>query len=973
VVPTSEVLEALWGADPPASGATRVHGVVSELRAALGRAGLDPASLATHPQGYRLTPADGELDLDDFEERLAAARGAAAGDGLQHAVAAYRAALELWRGPPLAGVAAPFAGAEAAGLEERRLVAVEELADVELRLGRHAALVSELVALVGRHPLREGLRERLMLALYRSGRQAEALEVYRDGHRLLVERLGLEPGPDLQRLQRAILAGDPELLLLDAGGPVAPATPPPAQLPPDIADFTGREEHMAWLCAALDPQRAATATAVAVVSGKPGIGKSALAVHVAHRLRPEFPDGQLHVDLGGAERQPLPPEDVLDRFLRALGVGGAAIPTEPEERRDLYRSRLADRRVLVVLDNAADEAQVRPLLPGGPGCAVVVTGRARLAGLDGALRLDLDVLDSGQATDLLARIAGPERVAAEPDAAAAIVALCGHLPLAVRVAGARLAVRGHWRLADLAELLADERHRLDELAIADIEVRAGLALSYQGLDDQGGRLFRRLGLLAAPTVAAWVAAAVLDLPLATAQRLLDDLVDAHLIEAAGTDTAGQVRYRFHDLVRLYARERADAEEPAAERRAVVARALGGWLALAEDADPALAEGNAHAAHSRAPRWRGEPSLFPRLVARPVAWFESERVNLLAGIGQAARAGLAELAWDLAVSSASYFQMVAAQDWREVHELADAAARAAGDLRGQAALLLADGWVRSARTQPAELVQVFARAGELFQRVGDLPGVAAALLGEGSCLRLTGRLEQALACFERARALAARAGAADQEAAAVVGIAMVDREQGHPERAQQGLERVLPVWRERGARRWEGETVQWLGLVLRDQGDLAAALAHVERALALAAELDDRQQQLVLLIDQAELRGRVGDRDAARDGLKDALRRAEDLELLYHQARALHALGDLHAAEGKLDEAVRHLTDSVRVWRRVGIPRWLAVALLRLASVQEGAGDQQAAADARGEADRVLATMETSAVDAVGRLHRLSDA
>ena len=624
--------------------------------------------------------------------------------------------------------------------------------------------------------------------------------------------------------------------------------------------------------------------------------------------------------------------------------------------------------------------QQRPPLPADPQRQPVVVpprpaggGRARLAGLDGAVRLDLDVLDPGESTELLARIAGPRRVAAEPDAAAAIVALCGHLPLAVRVAGARLAVRGHWRLADLAELLADERHRLDELAIADIEVRAGLALSYEGLDGQARRLFRRLGLLAAPTFAAWVAAAVLDLPLATAQRLLDDLVDAHLVEVLGADASGQVRHRFHDLVRLFARERADAEEPAAERRAVLARALGAWLALAGDADPALAEGNVPAAHSRAPRWRGEPELFARLVARPVAWFESERSNLLAGIGQASRAGLAELAWDLAVSSASYFQMVADQDWREAHELADAAARASGDTRGQAALLLANGWVRSARTRPAELIEVFARAGELFQRVGDLAGVAAALLGEGNCLRLTGRQEQAMACFERARTLAAQAGAPDQEAAAAVGIAMVDREQGHLERAQEGLERVLPVWRDRSARRWEGETVQLLGLVLRDRGDLTAALAHIERALTLAAELDDRQQQLMLLIDQAELRARLGDRDAARDGLQDALRRAEDLELLYHQARALLALGDVHAAEGRFDEAVACLTGSVRLWRRAGIPRWLAVALLRLASAQEGAGDPAAAADARGEADRMLATMATSVAAAVGRLHRLSHA
>jgi DNA-binding SARP family transcriptional activator len=970
VVPTSEVIEALWGGHPPTSGATRVHGVVSELRAALGRAGMAPGPLGTRPHGYLLTPADGELDLDVFERRLAEARAAAAQGQLAAAAAAHRGALELWRGPALAGVAAPFAGAEAARLEERRLVVLEELAEVELALGRHAALVSELVALVGRHPLRERLRERLMLALYRSGRQAEALEVYRDGHRLLVEKLGLEPGPDLQKLQRAILAGDPGLL--EAGAPAEPVAAPPAQLPPDVADFTGRDEQVARLCGALDPGRPAAAMAVAVVSGKPGVGKSALAVHVAHRLRPGFPGGQLHVDLGGAEHRPLAPEDVLDRFLRGLGVGGAAVPAAPEERRDLYRSRLADRRVLVVLDNAADEAQVRPLLPGSPSCAVVVTSRARLAGLDGALRLDLDVLGAGQATELLARIAGQERVAAEPGAAEEIVALCGQLPLAVRVAGARLAVRGHWRLADLAALLADERHRLDELAIADIEVRAGLALSYQGLDGEARRLFRRLGLLAAPTVAAWVTAALLDRPLADAERLLDALVDAHLVEVAGTDATGQVRYRFHDLVRLYARERADAEEPAAERRAVVARALGAWLALAEAADPALAEGNGRTIHSQAPRWRGEPELFARLVAMPAAWFESERVNLLAGVAQASEEGLAELAWDLAVSSASFFQMVSYQDWREAHGLADAAARAAGDTRGRAALLVALGWVRFERTPPAELGQVFARASESFQRLGDLPGIAEALLGEGSCLRLTSRLEQALDRFQRARALAVQTGAPDQEAAAVFGIAMVDRERGRLDRAQEGLERILPVWRDRGASRWEGLTVRLLGLVLRDRGDLAAAEAHLQRALALADELGDRQQRLLLLVDRAELRSRLGDRDAARDGLQDALRHARDLGLLYDQARSLYALGDLHAAEGKLDEAIGCLTESVRLWRLVGIPRRLAAALVRLGSVLDEAGAPAPAAEARDEARRLLSAMEAAAAEAVGRLDRLTE-
>jgi DNA-binding SARP family transcriptional activator/tetratricopeptide (TPR) repeat protein len=965
VVPTSEVIEALWGDHPPASGATRVHGVVSELRAALGRAGMAPGPLATHPHGYLLTLDDGELDMDAFERRLGEAQAAAVQGQLAAAAAAYRAALDLWRGPALAGVAAPFAGAEAARLEERRLVAVEELAEVELALGRHAALVSELVALVGQHPLRERLRERLMLALYRSGRQAEALEVYRDGYRLLVEKLGLEPGPDLQRLQRAILEGDPGLAP-PAGGNGEPAIPPPAQLPPDVADFTGRQEQVARLCGALDPGRPATATAVAVVSGKPGVGKSALAVHVAHRLRPDFPDGQLHVDLGGAERQPLAPEDVLERFLRGLGVGGAAVPAALEERRDLYRSRLADRRMLVVLDNAADEAQVRPLLPGGQSCAVVVTSRDRLAGLDGALRLDLDVLAPGQATELLARIAGPERVAAEPGAAEQIAGLCGYLPLAVRVAGARLAVREHWRLADLAGLLADERHRLDELAVADIEVRASLALSYEGLDGEARRLFRRLGLLAAPEVAAWVGAAVLDGPLADADPLLQRLVDAHLLEVGGVDAAGQVRYRFHDLVRLYARERAGAEEPEADRRAVLGRTLGGWLALAEAAGPAFMECGGQILHGQAPRWRGEPELFARLAAQPATWFESERVNLLAGIGQASRQGPAELAWDLAASSAWFFQMVAYQDWREAHELADAAARAAGDTRGRAALLVALAWVVFDRTPPAQLIKLFAEARELFERIGDGPGTVEALLGEGEALRLTSRLESALACLERALAVAVQTGATAQEAAAVFGVAMLDREAGRADRALERLEGILPVWRDLGRRRWEALTVRVMALVLLDQGELSAAEARLEQALALARELHDRQVRLMLLVDLGELRYRQGQPGAARTVLEQALRSAHELGLTYERARILGTVAELHAAEGGLGEALRCMTEAVRLFRLTGIPRRLALTLDRLGALHALAGDAGAAAEARQEARRLVAGMDSAGAHAVTR-------
>jgi DNA-binding SARP family transcriptional activator/tetratricopeptide (TPR) repeat protein len=972
VVPTSQILEALWAGRPPASGATRVQGLVAQVRASLARAGVLPGPIGTHPDGYLLTVGDGELDLDAFERRLRQARTAAAEGDLAAAASAFRAGLGLWRGKALAGVAAPFAGSEAARLEERRLVAVEELTEVELARGRHADLVGELAALVVKHPRWERLRERLMLALYRSGRQAEALEVYRQGHRLLVDELGLEPGPDLRRLQRAILAGDPGLLLAagTAAGATsrpAPVVDPPAQLPPDIADFTGRREQVARLRAALGSARPPRAVAIAVLSGKPGVGKTALAVHVAHRLRPDFPDGQLQVDLGGAERRPLAPDEVLDRFLRALGIAGAAVPATLEERRDLYRSRLADRRVLIVLDNAADEAQVRPLLPGSPSCAVMVTSRGRLAALDGALRFDVDVLDARHTVKLLAWIAGPARVAAEADAADTIGRLCGHLPLAVRVAGARLAVREHWRLADLVDLLADERRRLDELKIADLEVRASLALSYQGLGDEARRLLRRLGLLAASSFAAWVGAAALNCTLTRAERLLEELVDAQLVEVHGTDTAGQVRFRLHDLVRLYARERAAAEEPEAERRAALARSLGAWLALAEAADQVLTLGGASIVHAHAPRWWCPPELSALTAAQPAAWLEIERVNLLAGVRQACQAGLAELACDLTAASATFSQLGAYEDdWRDVHRLADAAARAAGDTRGRAALLVGLGWVLSGRTPPAEVRPTFVQARESFQRLGDLPGTVQALLGEGHCLRLTGQLAQALACLERARSLAVRAGAPDQEGAALFLTSLVDREQGHLDRALGRLRLILPAWRARGARRSEALTVRAIGLVLRDQGHLAAAEAHLADALALAGDLGDRQNQLRILVELGELRCRMGELDTARAALDLALRRSRQLRLRYDEARALHAHGQLHAAEGRLDDAAGCLAEAVRLWRRIGIPRELARALDTLGSIHAQTGDPAAAAAAWREAFGLLTTVNASAAEAVAR-------
>jgi transcriptional regulator with XRE-family HTH domain len=469
----------------------------------------------------------------------------------------------------------------------------------------------------------------------------------------------------------------------------------PSLLPPSVTDFTGREQEVAsvlGLLATDSRQDRAHAVVISAVAGKPGIGKTTLAIHVAHRLRDEFPDGQLYVNLHGAQPHPLEPGEVLARFLRALGMDGSAIPNDLEERAERYRTLVVDRRVLVVLDNAAGEAQVRPLLPGSPTCGVLVTSRVRLTGLEGARLVDLDILPPQAAVELLARVAGPARIAAEPDAAAAIVGYCGHLPLAIRIAGARLAARPAWSLARLAERLADEHRRLDELTAGDLAVRASIALSYRALPELQQRAFRPLGLLEAPDFPAWVAAALLDLHLDQGDDLIDGLVDAQLLEVAGEDAAGQLRYRFHDLLRVYARERTAAEDPSHDQDAALARAWGGWLALAEAADRRLPSPTVGVAHSSAPRWPstagdGGGRVSGPAPADPLAWFEAERVALVAAVTQAANRGMEELAWDLAGLLLGFLSVRNhLDDWRRTHEVALAAAERVGDRRGQAYML-----------------------------------------------------------------------------------------------------------------------------------------------------------------------------------------------------------------------------------------------------------------------------------------------
>ncbi|MFY9806616.1 MAG: BTAD domain-containing putative transcriptional regulator [Pseudonocardiaceae bacterium] len=698
-VPVDTLVDALWAGerDPRAAKKLQLH--VHRLRRVMD----DPQRIRFENGGYTLRVDPGELDAALFESGLAECTD---GGEPARAVAVLRSALGLWRGDPFSDITdLPLLRAEADRLTERRLTGLAQLYSAELACGHANTIIPELVELAARHPMREQLQGLLMTALYQAGRQAEALEVYHCTRGALVEQLGLEPGNELRRLERAILTGDPML--------EAPTTPSitPAQLPAHITDFTGRKAQLATvghLAAAADR----SATVLIAITGKAGVGKTTLAVHAAHRLRIHYPDGQLYVNLRGAEISPLTAADVLARFLRSLGVDRTAIPDEVEERAAVYRSRLADRRMLILLDDADREAQLRPLMPGTPGCAVLVTSRKRLAGLPGARLVDLDTFEPDQAVELLARLAGPQRVAAEPAAATEIVRLCGLLPLAVRIAGARLGARPHWPLSRLEADLADEHHRLDALRLGDLDVRASFAQSYQSLDVLARRAFGLLGVLDIGEFAPWVAAAILDVALLRAEELLDTLVDMHLLDVAGHDGCGQLRYRFHDLLRVYAREVATAQEPEADRLAALDRVFGGWLALAEEAGRGIT-GCTLGATVEAPRtdrqrcWRPDGSVVKSVVTDPCGWFKTEWAAMVGAVEQAFSVGSDQLGWALGVRLARFFLVRGYyEDWHHVCDLMVSGARRSVNGGREGAALRASGGLRRLQVRLDEALEAF---------------------------------------------------------------------------------------------------------------------------------------------------------------------------------------------------------------------------------------------------------------------------
>lgn len=762
-VSVDRLADALWDGRPPPSFRNRVQAAVSTLRRSLAAVGVTEQLVLTTPSGYALDLDQSIVDALQFVALLAAAREHLASGEPVPAIHTYRNALALWRGDAFDGVTRAGIEAEAARLDELRLGVVEECIEAELATGQHANAVVELTRLLAQHPLRERLRGQLMLGLYRSGREAEALAVYRSGYDRVTAELGVEPGADLQALHHAILTRQPRLL--SSPGPATAAFADdylvPSQMPMSVPDFTGRQAEMTALQAHLATRVDGTAAppVVVVIAGMGGVGKTTLAVRAGRRAPGAFPGGGLFADLRGTTNEPADPHDVLGSFLRALGVQAQRVPTDPAERIGLYRSMTATRRVLVVLDDAATESQVRPLIPAGDGCAAIVTARSLLLGLEGAVWIQLDALPHNDAVELLAAVAGRDRVS-DLDLAEQVVRLCGGLPLAVRIAAARLGGQRLLTLPQLVAGLSDEDSCLDVLSAGDRSVRACLSLSYGRLDAGAARLLRLLGTVPGPDFTVRTCAVVLDEPLAGASRTLDRLLAAQLV--ALSESRSEPRYRLHDLVRHFAAERAAEEESERARESPLIRLLDHYIDTAYAAGNLMTGGrNEHLLEQELKP--AEPLRF-ETDAEAIDWFAGEKAVLRSAVMAAAGLGLHAQAWQLAHGlRALYRRLFELDDWLAVQQVALTAAQALDDPPAIARVRESLGSVYLELGRAAEARDQWTTTLALLEELGDEIGVGRCHDSLGVAYGRLGQLE--LSIFHHGAALAIPVYAAHPQFAA----------------------------------------------------------------------------------------------------------------------------------------------------------------------------------------------------------------
>ncbi|RAG85056.1 transcriptional regulator [Streptacidiphilus pinicola] len=934
VVPLDTLVDAVWNSTPPSTARTQVAICVGALRKIFKNAGIEEDVLVTAHPGYRLETAGHRFDSTDFAQLVHTGEQYANEGRFEEAAQAYTEALDIWRGPAFAGVTGPLIEDESARLEELRLNAVDDSTGIQLELGRHQELVPSLAAMVREHPLRERTRYHLMLAQYRSGRRADAMETYRDARTRFVDELGIDPGPDLQELHDAILRDDPSL--------AAPPTPTverrvvqevavPRELPPDVAAFTGRVDELAALDTLVQDtagEGANGTSTVGLITGAAGIGKSGLAMHWAFRAAEHFPDGQLFADLRGYDEhhEPVTAHDVLSRFLRSLGVAGEQIPEDLDERIALFRSLLADRRVLIVLDNVRSHAQIRPLMPGSQGCCVLVTSRDQLEDLvtwPARARVHLRQLSEREAVALLTAIVGEARITPAGKDALQLAELCDRLPLALRIAAARLASKQHWTVRNLVRRLSDEQRRLDELSQGESQVRVGFALSYRYLSKEAARLLRLLGLVDAPDFTAWVGAALLDIDVLDAEEVFEVLVDAQFLEVTGTDATGRLRYRMHNLVRLYARERAQQEEAETERLAACSRFLSTFLTIAREADSREAAGAERGVHSSAPGRPIDAETLDELLEVPLVWFEAERLALTSSVRQAARMGIADIAWGLTVCSTAFFGIRSyTEDWGQCSEEALAAAQAAGDLRGQGAMHYSLGTLELARIRLGEAETHFETALRIFTEAGEDEGRALTLRSHALVDRVRGDLDLALRRLGEALPLFRAAGDRNCESHTLSNIAETELDAGRPEAALAPAVEALRMEESRGTdTRNLAQALYRLGRVRSGLNEFAAAEEAFLRAVRIVKEKGDMAGLTFVLMGLGEVRLAQGDPVGAETTLMDALEMAEQIGAWSAAGRVELLLGSVNEALGRPEAARARVVAARERFVEIGAAVW----------------------------------------------------
>ncbi|SPT50215.1 AfsR/SARP family transcriptional regulator [Actinomadura madurae] len=868
-VPAETIIRRVWDDPAPAKARQSLYSYITRLRRHLDD--VEGVSLVSRQGSYLIEVDDDAVDLHRFRRLRDQARAISESGDDEYALDHHRRAAELWRAEPLADLTGGWAERTRHILEQELLTAAFLRIDLELQAGNHADLLRELSHLTERHPQDERPVERLMVALYRCGRQAEALEVYRRTHDLFVAESGTDPGPGLRRLQQQILRGDPELLRVP--GTQLSVDRRPHNLPGDARVFVGRDDELRQLTdmvPGISGPPAGSAVTVLAVNGMGGVGKTTLAVHLAHRLAEHYPDGHMFLELHAhdARREPITPADALDKLFRMIGVPATRVPRALDERAALWRSELAGSRALLVLDDAAGHDQVRPLLPASAGCLVIVTSRRRLTGLHDAWPLSLDVLPVRDAMVLFSGIAGAGR--AEPGAdVAAVVERCERLPLAVSMAASRLRHRRTWETRDLLARLTPGDRLLDELRDEERGIATVFELSYRGLPPPLRDAFRAFGLHPGPDLTAHAAAAALARPVREAERILEDLLDRHLI----TEPA-RGRYRFHGLVQDYARRLARETDPEEERHRTVHRILDFYAGAADRADRLLSP---HRPENGVPLVHSPPEL-PSLEddTQAAGWFAAEHDCLLNAAAEAVRIG-------------------------SPRRVARFARVLAGHLESRGH------WDAAAR--------LHTRAVEALRSLDDPPGTARALADLSHIRFRSGEYDAAMEEAEKALTIYRSIGDRRGEADALGRISLVHWHRSRFSEALARCQEALDIHRSLKDRQGEATSLDRMAIYLEFTGDYREAERLRQEALTIFTEIDDAHGRTMALNNMGDLMIRMGDVDRAAEYYEQT---AADAELSrQHEAIALINMANVHRRTGSHETALANYRAALAIAMELG--------------------------------------------------------